>query len=748
MKLEPFAATGVDRREFLKAGGSLIVGFSLAGIPDPASSAGIRTPVAGPPDPALIDTWIAINADNTATIYLGFVELGQGNSTALLQIAAEELDLPMSRVSSVRIDTHVTPNQGGTVASASIERGGPQIRAAAAEARLALLNRAAGKFRVPIDRLAVSNGVISVVGDAMQAVTYGDLLGDQPFAAPLTAKAPLKAVADYKIVGTRAARLDVPAKVAGTYVYVHDVRVPGMLHGRVVRPRGQSAYGDGAKVTRIDEQSIADIPGARVVRRRDFVGVVAPVEWDAVRAAGQLKVTWDIPPSLPGNAGLYDRMRAAATIDTVIVDTGDAGAALARAAHVVSATYRGPYQAHAPLGPNCAVADVTGDSALVMCASQNVYGTRAGIAAVTGLPATSVRVQYYEGAGTYGHSCYDDAAQAAAIMSKEVGRPVRVQFMRWDEHGWDNYGPPHLADVRAAADASGRIVAYEYRGWQHVWSSVETSEQLALGTAARESADGTSRNLNKLTLGGMYGIPNVRLVNHRVPGIDGYLKGSYLRSPLDLSFAFASEQTIDELARMAGIDPVEFRRRNITDRRWLAVLDAVAGASRWTPRRASSKSGARIVDGRGVALATHNVSYGAAVAEVRVNKDTGQVVATHMYGALDAGLAVNPALVENQIVGQLTQAVSRMLKEEVLFSNTNVTSLDWNGYPTLGFDEAPDVTPIVVQRLDQKSTGAGEEVIAAGAAAVANAVVDATGVRLGQYPLTPARVRAALAQRR
>jgi CO/xanthine dehydrogenase Mo-binding subunit len=382
-----------------------------------------------------------------------------------------------------------------------------------------------------------------------------------------------------------------------------------------------------------------------------------------------------------------------------------------------------------------------------MCSTQSVYGTRDKIAKVLGVPATAVRVQYVEGAGTFGRSCYDDAAQAAALLSQEVGRPVRVQFMRADEHGWDNYGPAHLADVRAGVDAAGKIVAYEYHGWQHVWSTVETSEQLALGTQAGESPDGTSRNLNKVTLGSMYDIPNLRLDNHRVPGVNGYLKASNLRSPLDVSFAFASEQALDELAHMAGIDAIEFRRRNMSDPRWLGVLDAASKAANWTPRVAAPAGAqGRIVTGRGVALGTHLSSYGAAVAEVRVNRDTGAVVATHLYGALDAGLVVNPALVENQISGQLVQAASRTLKEEVTFSKTNVTSLDWNSYPILRFGEHPAVTPIVVQRTDQRSTGAGEEIVAAASAAIANAFFDATGVRLREYPLTPARVKAALAR--
>jgi CO/xanthine dehydrogenase Mo-binding subunit len=359
------------------------------------------------------------------------------------------------------------------------------------------------------------------------------------------------------------------------------------------------------------------------------------------------------------------------------------------------------------------------------------------------MPVEKVRVQYYEGSGTYGHSCYDDVAQAATVMSQLAGKPVRLQFMRWDEHGWDNYGPAHVGEVRAAADASGNIVAYEYEGWHHNWSLVETTAQL-IGTPPAEWPGAAAQGVSALNCGGMYAIPNVRLVNHQLPGKE-YLKGGWLRSPLDLSFSFASEQTLDQLAYLLGMDPYEFRRRNIKDQRWLGVLDAVAQTAKWRPGRAASKlSDAKIVTGVGIGVGTHLASYGAAVGVIEVNKDTGRVVAKHLYGAIDAGQTVNPAFVENQISGQLVQTASRMFKEEVTLSTTNVTSLDWNSYPILRFEECPEVTPVVVQRLDQRSTGAGEEVMAAAAAAIGNAFFDATGVRMHEYPLTPNRVLEAL----
>src|SRR6516165_949631 len=733
-----------SRRDLLKGGGALIIGFSIDGSALPALAA--RGDIAGPPDASAIDSWIAVHADNTATVFLGKGEFGQGNTTGLLQIAGEELDLDMSQLKWVTLDTNVTPNQGATTSSSSIHRGGPQVRAAAAEARQALLALASTRLGVQTGSLTVSKGVVSIDGHPGRSVTYGELLGDKPFSIKFTGTAPQKPVGRYKLVGTNVPRVDIPDKASGKYEYMQHVHVANMLHGRVVRPRGQRAYGAGAKPTSIDESSIKHIPGARLVRKGDFVGVVAEREWDAVKAARALKVTWQESAALPGNAQLFERMRAAKTNDTVIADWGDAAKAFAQAAHVASATYYCPYQAHVPFAPNCTLADVGPNGALVLSSTQDVYNSRDMLAAVLGLPVEKVRVRYVEGSGTFGHSCYEDAAQAAAIMSQAVGKPVRVQFMRADEHGWDNYGPAHLAEVRAGVDANGKLVAYEYQGWQHGWILTETSHELALQSPPKERAGGPpSIPVNRMSTGSMYAVANRRVVSHAIPMV-GMLKGAPLRSPLDLSFAFASEQTIDELAFAAKLDPLEFRRKNIGDQRWLGVLNAAAEAAGWTPRVAgSARSQADVVSGRGIGLGTHHVSYGAAVAEIDVDKRSGNIIAKHVYGALDAGLVVNPALVENQIVGQIIQATSRVLKEEVTFDNTGVTSVDWASYPMLRFAEHPHVTPVVVQRLEEPSTGAGEEVMGATAAAIANAFFDATGVRLRQYPMTPERVKSALA---
>jgi CO/xanthine dehydrogenase Mo-binding subunit len=767
--------SGLPRRAFLKTTGVVVVGLGIAEKAGAQTSSGTAPPVqrglvSGPPDPAQVDSYIAIHPDNTATIFTGYVELGQGGPTALRQIAAEELDLDLAQVKDVRADTFVSTN-GFTAASRTAGIGGTELRAAAAEARRVLVELASERLKTPARDLTVAKGVVSVRSDPQRTVTYADLLGGKPFnrrfepvsytgGIELPRKGLDHAVPkrrdDYRIVGTRVPRPDIEEKIKGTYEYVQHVRLPGMLHGRIVWPRGQGAHGvSNPAVASIDEASIAEIPGARIVRRRNFVGVVAEREWDAVRAARQLKVNWEpFAEALPGHEGVFDSYRAAKTTDATDTSTGDVRAALSQGVHVVSATYRGPYQSHGTMAPNCAVADVTKDAALVMCADQGIYQTRNGVARLTGLPIEKIRVQYYAGSNTYGSSCYRDAAEAAAIMSQEVGRPVRVQFSREDEFGWDNYGPAHLADLRAAADANGKLVAFEYNAWNHSGGGMDTAMQLALGSPPAANAAGGFSALFQVHLSqtDMYDVQNRLIVNHRVAG-GGYLRTGALRSPMDPSVFFAQEGMMDELACAARLDPYEFRKRNISHPRWLGVLKAATDAAKWTPRVAASKlSRSRVVTGRGIGLGTHHlpmnqgdrITYAAAVVDIEVDKGNGIVLAKHVYGAMDCGLAINPGIVESQIVGMAVHGASLALKEEVQFNRTNVTSLDWNTYQTLRFREHPDVTPIVVQQLHEKSSGAGEEVLPAVVAAIGNAFFDATGVRMREYPLTPRRVLAAL----
>jgi CO/xanthine dehydrogenase Mo-binding subunit len=680
------------------------------------------------------------------------VEYGQGTTTGLRQIAAEELDVGFDQIRWVRPQTGLTPNQGATVGSGSIARGGPQLRAAAAYAKQTLLGLASAQLGVGAAGLSVENGVVTGGG---RSVKYGDLLGGKVFdvTLPTTALqqgvAPAKAPSAYKLVGTRVPRVDIPDKVTGAFTYMHNVRVPGMLHGRVVRPRGQAAYGSGAKPVAIAESSIKHLPGVQIVRKGDFVGVVAPHEYDAIQAAAQLKVTWDDRPTLPGSGNVFKQYRdqdaAGQTTNTIRASVGDVAAGFASATKVLAATYRVGYQTHGPLGPNCAIADVKAGSAMVLSPTQSIYDTQFTLSIALGVPQSAITVQYWDGGGTFGSSGYDDVTQAAAVMSQVVGKPVRVQFMRWDEHGWDTYGPATLADVRAGIDAKGNVVAYDSTAWGHPYVPY------LAGQTTRELV-GVPIPTKDLALGGVdtsqgrYTIPNRRVTGKSVNLLNGYLQASYLRLPLGPQNAFAAEQMIDELAFAAGMDPIAFRRQNwpATDTRGLAVLDAIAQTSGWQPKVASSARGTgSVVTGRGMATTGNQ----AVAADVEVNTKTGKIVAKHLYAVQDPGLVINPALVESQIMGNLVQTASRALVEELSYSRVRVTSLDWATYPILRFRDAPKVTAVVISRPEIAAGGAGEQTAGPVFAAIANAFFDATGVRIREAPMTPSKVRAVLKAR-
>jgi CO/xanthine dehydrogenase Mo-binding subunit len=731
------------RRTFVKGSGALVVGFSLAGAATSgkASAAGgpQRGLVAGPPNQQEIDSWLQVNPDNTVTIFHGRVELGQGSTTGLLQIAAEELDVDFSQIVETRVDTNVSPDQGSTVGSTSIRSAGVQVRAAAAEARQALLELASANLGVPVAQLSVSKGIVSGGG---KSVSYGTLVGGKLINVRSTGKAPQKPVSSYKVVGQRIPRIDIPDKVTGKFTFIHNVRVPGMLHGRVVRPKGQSAYGQTPKPLSVDASSIKNIPGAQVVRVGDFVGVVAPHEYGAIQAAAQLKVRWSTPAvKLPG-ANVFSKMRNEQTSDTVQVNTGNLDAAMARSdVQKLTATYTYDYNNHGALGPMCAIADVNGGNCTLLTITQGVYQLRPKIAQALGIPESNIRVQFFDGSGVYGPSTYDDVAVSAAVMSQAVGKPVRLQFMRWDEHGWDTHGPAQLTDLRGAVDANGKVVAYEYTGWGIPYYNHDTGLELIglpIQTPGRGNADTASA-------GSQYSLANRRVTGKSLPLFNGYLKARHLRAPLAPQGTHASEGFMDELAVAAGRDSLQFRRDNITDERWMGVLNGAAALAKWQPRVAYSHNPSGTVrSGRGIAIGGFANSYAGIVADIEVNMKTGKITVKHVYGALDAGLAVNPSNIENQMEGSIMQGVSRALMESVTTNQDRITSLDWSTYPSLRFKDAPNLTVTVINRPDMPSSGAGEPALAPVAAAIANALYDATGVRMRQAPMTPARVRAAI----
>jgi nicotinate dehydrogenase subunit B len=563
----------VSRREFLADAGLLVVGFTLMPRLGRAESLGSRV-VGSAPAGDQLDSWLVIGRDERITVYAGKVELGTGVSTALRQIVAEELDVPFDRIAWVQGDSVRSVDQGRTVGSGSVKRGGAQLRRAAAEARQALLELASTRLGVPIGRLTIRDGVVSVAGDDSKKAGFGELIGGGRFERTISGKAPVKVPSAYRVVGRSIPRVEIPAKATGTHTYVHDVRLPGMLHGRVVRPPHARAT-----LVSVDERSIADVPMAHLVRKGTFVGVVAAREEDAIKAAKALAVKWNATPVLPDASKLFDRFKAEATTSRDVAMTGNPDATLRAASRVVRSRYTWPFQMHASLGPSCAVADVKDGKATVWSSTQGAHQLCAPIAALLGLSAENVHVIFTEGSGCYGHNGADDVAGDAALMSQAVGRPVRVQWSRADEHGWEPEGPAMLFELAGALGTDGSISAWTYDAWTPTHGSRPTRDPATLvagmlagvGTPAEPFTGGGGGERNAAT---NYRLPNERVTSHPVPSFP--IRTSSLRGLGSPQNSFANESFMDELAAAAGADPLEFRRRHLTDLRALAVIDAVA----------------------------------------------------------------------------------------------------------------------------------------------------------------------------
>ena len=768
-----------SRRSFVKGGGALVVGFSLAGAGLAGRAAAAPSPAGFNPDLNQVDSWITVGADNTITLKTSQIEVGNGITTGFLEVLAEELSADMSQMrygmfnrnSIDVVDTWVAGSTGGEGGSNAMSGTGPKIRNVGALAYNALLGLASQNLGVPVANLTVAGGVVSGGG---RTVSYGQLVGGKLLnitganVALQPGVAPAKPMSAYTMVTipNTVPRIDIPAKVTGTYTYVHNVRVPGMVHGRIVRPRGQGAYPYNSNVpVSFDPSSIAAIPGAQVVHVNNFLGVVAPKEYDAIQAAAQLKVVWNTNPILPGTGNLWSHYRAldaAGLIPAAIAagQVGDVDTAWASAAHVVSGTFKYHYQGHMPIGPSCCIADVTPNLATVYSNTQNIYSLNTDLANVLyPLSNAQIRVLFYEGAGSFGNGCVAfDTAESACIMSSAVGKPVRLQFMRWDEHGWTHYGPAIMYDMQAAVDASGNMIAYEATGFSQGGTSLYTGRELdgavnaptPTANAIPTKVAGSGAVAENLAPWMQVANKNYRLVNKPIDSTMGIFQSGPVRAPGAPQTVFADAQTMDMLAVAAGMDPLAFRLQNmLTDpqnQRWSAVLQAAATAAGWKPAVSGSNldTKSNIVTGRGIANGHHGGAYAAVVADIQVNKQTGKISVQHLYGAQDSGFAVNPNLIYNQMVGNLTQATSRTLWEEVTFSKNQVTSIDWITYPILRFVDAPAVTTVLVQRTDQPSLGSGEPVTCPVVGAVANAFYDATGTRMYEAPFTPGRVRATL----
>src|SRR5438128_4082696 len=749
----------LSRREFLKASGALVV--SAAG-PRFIGEALAQTAGAKPPlVPTELDSWVAILPDGRVTAFFGKMDMGQSLDIAIAQIVADELDVDVARVDVVMGDTALTCNQGGASGSTGIQTGARPLRSAAAEARRLLLQSASQKFGLPLEQLRVDDGVISAVSDQAKKTRYAELIGGRQFhhqvqwnkqiGNPMDIKvqAKPKSPSEYRVVGKPLPRRDVAGKVYRTDKYVTDISLPRMLHARVTRCSRAACTVGG-----VDEGSIRAVKGARVVREKDFVAVVADHEWDAVRASRMLKISWNEVKKdpFPPMAELYDHIRKAPVVKREdSVKRGDVDGVFKTAAKIVEAEYDWPFQSHASMGPACAVADVRAEGVTVWTGSQKPHFVQTGVARLLGVPPEKVRAIWVAGPGSYGRNDAGDAALDAALLSKLTGRPVRVQGMRSDGIAWDPKGPASVHRGRAALDASGKVIGYEFVSKGFSRRNIDTNE-----SDPRDSLAGMSIGLPpKPSID--FGVPaeaydfdNKLLAWEVIPPLldaSSPLRSSHLRDPVGPQIQFGSEQFIDELAVAAGEDPVAFRLKYVSARD-AAVIKAAAEKAGWQPRPAprADRSG-DVLAGRGIAYAQRNGTIVAVIAEIEVERKTGRIWGKKFTVAHDCGLIINPEGLRYTIEGNVVQGLSRTLFEEVRFDREKVTSIDWMSYPILEIGDTPETIEVVlIDRPEVPPSGAGVPSIRVIAAEVAIAFFDATGARLRRAPLTPERVKAALAR--
>ncbi|HTP45729.1 MAG TPA: molybdopterin cofactor-binding domain-containing protein [Casimicrobiaceae bacterium] len=727
----------LTRREFLLSGGALVVGLALPVSAAAQRASGAEASIAKTLDSGEVDAFLAVRADGTVVVYCGKVDLGQGLRVAVPQMAAEELGVALERVLLVEGDTALTPDQGSTGGSRGITQGGVQIRQAAATAREALLRMAAERTGKAPGELEIVDGMARPKAGGA-GIAIGELVRNGRFDLKLDPKAKLKDPARYTIVGKPLPRPDVPGKVTGRHVYLHDLVVEGMLHARVIRPPSV-----GAKLVEVDESSLKSIPGARIVRRESFLAVVADDEWDAIRAAGALKTRWSESASLIGQLAVRDWMRAGPFEgEEFLVRKGDTRQTLDAATKRLAAEYYWPMQSHASMGPSCAVADVRDGKATVWSASQATHKFRETCARMLGLPRAAVRVIYVDGSGCYGMNGHDDAAADAALVSAAVGRPVRVQWTREDELGWDPKGPPQLLDLEGALDADGKITAWRTQMWlPKATDRLPNMPLLAPAAAGIDVPGALGTGLLSQNGNPPYAVAHQEVVVRWLA--DSPLRPSNLRAPGKVANGFAVESFTDELAAAAKRDAFEFRLAGLTDTRGIEVLKRTAKLIDWQSRPAPGPGGV----GRGIAYLHYknNETYVATAIEAEVDRASGAIRVRRVACAHDCGLVINPDALRQQIEGCILQTLSRTLHEEVAFDRMRVTSVDWKSYPILTFPEVPEIAIELIDRPAEPPLGAGEAATTTVAAALANAVFDACGVRLRTVPFTRERVKAAAA---
>jgi len=736
--------TSFDRRTFLKASGILAVSFSMAGTAG-ANTLGAPKSVAK----EAVDSWLTITPDNKVTIFVGKVDLGTGSRTALMQLAADELDVAFERIELVMGDTARTPDQWLTAANLTIFQGGGELKKAAATARRALVERAAQRLGVPAADLIVQDGVVRVKAAPDRSVTYGQLIGDG-VKLDVDAKIETKKPADYKVVGKSIRRVDIPGKVTGEFTYIHDVRVPGMLHARVIRPDD-----NGARIAAVEDSAAKQVGGfVQTVRKGDFLAVVARNEWAAIKAANAMRLTWTGGTPLPEQAKVFEEWRKRPVAkEEVTQNVGDAKAALEGAPKRVKATYDFAVQTHATIGPSCAVADFKDGKLTVWTSSQATHSMQHELSSITGLAKEAIRLVFVEGAGCYGRNGTEDAAADASLISTTIGQPVRVQWSRADETARSPKSPPRTMDMEAGLDAQGNVVAWSgdfYIALNHIVAFKPLDFPLLAAAEQGLPRPGNWVGFLFQNSGQPYQIPNVRVNTRHIA--EAFFRSSHLRSPGRIENSFANEAFMDELAQAANADPAEFRLRYLKDQRAIDVVQAAMKLAGWQARpgpNPNAGSGA-VANGRGISYLRYNnaITYVAAVAEVEVNKETGEIRVTRVCASHDCGEMVNPDGVANQVEGGVLQTVSRTLMEQVNWDRNKVTSVDWATYPIMRHTQAPKVEVALIDRPGTPQWGAGEPMACAIPAAIANAVFDATGARMRSVPFTPDKVKAALAATR
>jgi len=750
--------TTLSRRAFLSAGGALVVTLASSGEWAEASSNGVATrpPLKGDQ----LSSYISIEADGTVVAYYGKIDGGQGLETAIAQMVAEEIDVAYERVRVIMGDSALTLDMGGASAAIGVSHGGMMLRRTAAETRRLLMEMASEKLGLPADQLTVTDGVIHGIADKARRVSYAELIGGRYLEKTvkwngrlsnglrIEVQAPLKKPADFKIIGQSLPRRDLPGKVFGTLEMVNDVRLPGMLHARMVRPTVA-----GAVPVKVDEESIRHIPGARAVWIKDLLAVVAEKEWNAVKAARALKVTWsDSKPNFPTSEQLFEHIRKAPVVRKHFQrENGKFEEGIKQAVRVIEGEYEFPTQSHSSMGPACAVADVRDGAATIWTSTQKPYDSAYCVAELLGLPRDKVRAIWMFGTGSYGRNEQGDATADAAVLSKHLGRPVRVQYMRHEGLAWDPKGTASINRSRAGLDANGKVIAYE--------NISKAFSRLDNNTRETRAADVLAGQLLGLPLNrddrfeipvASYTFDHGRLGWEIIPPLmerASPLRSTHLRDPYGPPILFGSESFIDEMAAATNTDPVDFRLQYLKHPRDRDAVRIAAESYGWQKRPSprNDQKDAEVAVGRGIAFRRHFTTFIALIAEVRVHRKTGKLDLLRYVCAHDVGMIVNPDTLRHVIDRQLVYGTSRAMLEEVRFDANIVTSVDWESYPVLHMDGVPEKIDIVlIRRPEEAPSGAAEMALGLVPAAIGNAVFDATGVRLRRVPFTPARVKAAL----